>query len=166
MTRDTFVEVLVDGKPPIFLNIFKYVLYMFTTIFVIGYVAFGMLSILAAVACGVGAYFVGIRSQVEYEYSYMDKELDVDAIYSKQKRKHLVTFDLGKMEVLAPINSYHLDEYKNRTYQVCDYSSGMSGEQDKRYVMYYSGEKKVIFEPTAEMVEAIMYVAPRKVFRD
>ncbi len=166
MTRDTFIEVLVEGKTPIFTNIFKYVLYIFTVIFVAGYIFFGIVSILLAVACGVGAYFVAMRSQVEYEYAYMNKELDVDIIYSKQKRKHLDTFDIGKMEVLAPLNSYHLDEFKNRNYKLCDYSSGIDASPERRYVMYYNGEKKVVFEPTQEMVEAITYIAPRKVYRD
>lgn len=166
MTRDTFVEVLVDGKPPALTNICKYVLYIFTVMFLIGFLFLGTLSILLAIACGIGAYFLGIYSQIEYEYSYTDKELDIDIIYSKQKRKHLVTLDISKMEVLAPIHSYHLDEYKNRNYRVCDYSSGNPSEMDKHYVMYYSGEKKIIFDPTPEMVEAIVYSAPRKVYRD
>lgn len=167
MIRDTFIEVLVESKTSTATKILKYFLYVLTAFFAVGALLFGILiSLLLAVACGVAAYFIGLRSRVEYEYSYMDKELDVDIIYSKQKRKHLATFDLSKMEVLAPIKSYHLDEYKNRNYKSCDYSSKNEAQKDNCYVMYYSGEKKVIFEPTKEMVEAITYIAPRKVFRD
>lgn len=167
MTRDAFIEVLVESKTSTATKILKYFLFVMTVIFAGGGVLFGMmLSLLFAIICGIAAYFIGLRAEIEYEYSYMDKELDIDIIYSKQKRKHLTTFDLSKMEVLAPEKSYHLDEYKNRTYKTCDYSSKMEANQDKRYVMYYSGEKKVVFEPTQEMIEAITYIAPRKVFRD
>ena len=166
MAQDTFMEVLVESKPSLSAKIIKIVLYALMAIFILGVLFLGFLSLLLAVACGVGAYFIGLRSEVEYEYSYMDKELDVDVIYSKEKRKHVATFDLSKMEVLAPLKSVHLDDYKNRTYKVCDYSSHKENAQDKMYVLYYSGEKKIVFEPTKEMVDAIAYIAPHKVFRD
>lgn len=166
MTHDTFVEVLIDGKAPVLTNIFKYVLYIFTFLFLLGFLVFGFLSFLLAIACGVGAYFLSIRSKVEFEYSYTNKELDIDAIYSKQKRKHLDTLDIGKMEMMAPICSSHLDEFMNRNYKDCDYSCGPGIVPDPRYVMYYGGEKKIIFNPTPELVEAIVFAAPRKVYRN
>ena len=85
---------------------------------------------------------------------------------AKSRRKKADEFDLERMEVLAPINSYHLDDYKNKNYKTVDYSSGVAGQPDKRYVMYFNGEKKVIFEPDAKMVKAIQNIAPRKVFTD
>ena len=166
MTRDDFIEVLVESKSSVIKKILKYALYALTALFVMGSLVVGLLSFFLAIICGIAGYFVSLYSQIEYEYSYMNKEIDVDIIYNKQKRKHIETYDLSKMEVLAPIHSYHLDEYKNRNYKVCDYSSKFEDKMDKRYVLYYGGEKKIIFEPTMEMVEAIMYMAPRKVFRD
>ena len=47
-----------------------------------------------------------------------------------------------------------------------DYSSGVEQQPDIRYSMIYNGEKRVIFEPNAEMVAAIKSIAPRKVFTD
>ena len=76
------------------------------------------------------------------------------------------TFDLGRMEILAPIKSWHMDEFKNRQLKDVDYSSGVEEKPDKRYCMIYNGEKRVIFEPNAEMVAAIKSIAPRKVFTD
>ncbi len=166
MDHNAFIEVMVGSKASTATKILKYVLYCLTALSLVGFLFLGMLSLLLAIIFGVAAYFVGIRSAVEYEYSYMDKELDVDVIYSRQKRKHLDTFDLSKMEVLAPVSSYHLDEFKNRTYKVCDYSSKKESNRSKQYVLYYSDGKKLIFEPTQEMISAITYIAPRKVFKD
>jgi len=46
-------------------------------------------------------------------------------------------------------------------------NSGGEGQQpDHRYVFYYDGKQKVIFEPNQEMVKAIQFIAPRKVFMD
>ena len=85
---------------------------------------------------------------------------------ARTRRKKVETFDLERMEILAPIKSWHLDDYKNRQLKVVDYSSGVEQQPDIRYSMIYNGEKRVIFEPNAEMVAAIKSIAPRKVFTD
>ncbi len=164
--RDTFIELLIERKSNALLHIAKYILYILTAIFVIGYVVVGFLSILIAIVFGIAGYFISQRADVEYEYSFVEKELDIDVIYAKQKRKHLETFDLSKMEMMAPIHSYHLDQFRNRNDKLCDYSSGIDNEEHKLYAMYYAGEKKVILEPNQELIDAIAYIAPRKVFRD
>ena len=62
--------------------------------------------------------------------------------------------------------SWHLDQYKNRNDKVVDYSSGEEKQPDTRYLFYYDGKQKVIFEPNREMLKAMQLVAPRKVFTD
>ena len=47
-----------------------------------------------------------------------------------------------------------------------DYSSGEEKQPEKRYLFYYDGKQKVIFEPNDEMLKAMQLVAPRKVFMD
>ena len=70
------------------------------------------------------------------------------------------------IEIFAPINSWHLDGVKNRDLKTTDYSSGVAGQPDKRYLMVYNGDRKVIMEPNPAMVKAMQSVAPRKVFSD
>ena len=105
---------------------------------------------LGVAAAGIGAYFTSLNASVEFEYLYVDKEISVDKILNKTKRK----------------NSWHLDNMKNRQLKVTDYSSGVAGQPDRRYVMIYSGDRKIIFEPSEAMVKALQSVAPRKVFFD
>lgn len=125
-----------------------------------------MFLLLIAVIAGVLAYMCAQRVDIEYEYSLTMNEMDIDIIYSKQSRKHLITLDLSKMEVCAPLNSYHLDEFKNRNYKTVDYSSCNPYNDAAKYVMYYSGECRYILEPDERMVNAFYSIAPRKVFRD
>ena len=106
------------------------------------------------------------KFDVEYEYLYVDKQLTVDKIMARTRRKKVETFDMERMEILAPIKSWHLDDYKNRQLKEVNYSSGVEQQPDIRYCMIYNGEKRVIFEPNAAMVTAIKSVAPRKVFTD
>src|SRR5699024_1387733 len=80
-----------------------------------GMIAFPLL--IVAVAAAVGAYFASLYSSLEYEYLYVDKEISVDKILNKTKRKKAEKFELDRMEIFAPVNSWHLDNYKNRQFK-------------------------------------------------
>lgn len=124
----------------------------------------GMLwAVLPAVLFGVGAYLLKIFNCVEYEYLYIDKEIQIDRILSRESRKRMETLDLNKLEVLAPIRSHELDRYRNRDVKVKDYSSGMEENNASKYMLVMK-DKQIIFEPTEEMVKTIKMFAPRKVF--
>lgn len=165
MYNDTYVEVLVKKETKGGANILKFLLITLTVVFVI----LGMMIFLAfipAAVCGILAYFVSLNADLEYEYLYVDRELTIDKVMAKTRRKKVETFDLERMEILAPLKSYHLDSYKNRTAKVSDYSSGVERQPEKRYAMYYDGSRKIILEPNMEFVKAVQTIAPRKVFMD
>lgn len=163
---ETYVECMVKKKANGLMSALKVLLIGIAVITgLLGFMELIVFLIIAVVA-GVGAYFVSLNANLEYEYLYVDKQLTVDKIMARTRRKKVETFDLERMEILAPIKSWHLDDYKNRQLKVVDYSSGVEQQPDIRYSMIYNGEKRVIFEPNAEMVAAIKSIAPRKVFTD
>ena len=103
--------------------------------------------------------------RLEYEYLYLDKEITIDKVMAKSKRKKVAKYEVERMEILAPIKSWHMDGFKNRTVKTVDYSSGVENQPDLRYVMYYEGNLKVILEPSMEMVKAIKkYCAPKGIY--
>ena len=157
------IEVMVKRKTPVVMKVTQYALIIVAVFLVY---MFGIFAILFSVIAGVLAWFVGTRSNIEYEYTYFDKELDVDVIYSMQKRKHIKTYDLAQLEVLAPMGSYHLDAFKNRDIKARDFSTQFPENEKNVYVMYLAGSEKVIFEPTPELVKTIANIAPRKVFTE
>lgn len=168
MVSETYVECLVAKKPSLVIRFLKTLLIMLAVCFLL----LGMITTLSiaaliiAIVLGVGAYFAYMNADIEYEYLYLDKEISIDKVMAKSKRKRIATYDVDRMEILAPVKSYHLDSYKNRTMKTVDYSSGMEEEQNKKYAMVYEGNTKLLLEPSAEMVKAIQMVAPRKVFTD
>lgn len=165
MMSDTYVEWMVKKKTSMGMQFLKILTIMLAVVFVL----VGMMilpALIIGVIMAVAAYFVTMNVDLEYEYLYLDKEITIDKIMNKSKRKRVVKYDVERMEILAPINSYHLDNYKNRNAKAVDYSSGVGKQPDTRYVMYYEGGVKVILEPSMEMVQAIKNVAPRKVFTD
>lgn len=157
------IEILVKRKTPVVMKITVYVLALLAVFLIY---MFGILAILFSIVAGALAWFVATRSNVEYEYTYFDKELDVDVIFSMQKRKHIATYDLAQLEVLAPRGSYHLDAFKNRDVKTKDFSTQFPENEKNVYVMYLAGSEKVIFEPTPELVKTIANIAPRKVFTE
>ncbi len=166
MTADTYVECLVATKPSAVKKFLKVLMIMLAVAFLflglMGYVV----ALFLGIVFGVIAYIVSGQISVEYEYLYLDREITIDRITGQSKRKRIATYEVERMEILAPIKSYHLDNYKNRNIKAVDYSSGEEKQPDVRYVLYYEGSQKVILEPSMEFVQAVMNVAPRKVFKD
>lgn len=162
---DTYVECLVARKPSVILTFLKILLTMLTVVFVL-FGLFNILGLLIAVVAGVGAYFATMNANIEYEYLYLEREITVDKVMAKSRRKKAGTFAVEQMEILAPIGSHRLDSYRNMNTKTLDYSSGTAAQPDRRYMMVYSGGVKVILEPNEEMLRAIQSVAPRKVYTD
>ena len=88
----------------------------------------------------------------------------MDKALAKTKRKRVAVYQLSRIEALAPIKSYHLDDFKNRDVKVRDFSVGYEDKPDLRYAMYYEGGEKIILSPSPELIKVMKNVAPRKVF--
>ena len=166
---DAYVECLVKAKTSTLAKFGKTVLITLTVIFVLAIFVLPYLMIFAfigALLTGVGAYFLNLFTDLEYEYLYLDKELTVDKVMAKSKRKRIATYQLDRIEILAPIKSYHLDNYKNRNAKEKDYSIGEVLQPDRRYAMYYEGGEKILLSPSEELIKVMKNVAPRKIFSD
>ncbi len=163
---DTYVECLVKAKQPTAAIMLKVILFVLTVIFGLATIRFNVYALILAVACGTGAYFLNLYTDLEYEYLYLDRELVVDKVMAKTKRKRVATYSIDSMEILAPVKSYHLDGYRNRQVKVRDYSVGEERKPDLRYAMYCEGGVKLLLNPSEELVKAIKSVSPRKVFTE
>lgn len=163
---DVYVECLVQTKPSAVRKFLKFLLIGLTVFFAV--IMFVIpLAFIPAVAFGVGAYFANMFSEIEYEYLYLDKEIVIDKVLAKSKRKRVATYSLDRIEILAPIKSYHLDNFGRRdNAKVKDYSIGEELQPDRRYVMYCEGGEKILLSPSEEMIKVMKNVAPRKIFSD
>ncbi len=162
---ETYVECLVARRSSTVKSFLKILLIMLTACFLLIGLVF-IPGILVAIATGIGAYFMNLNANVEFEYLYLDKEISVDKVMAKSRRKKQATYSVDQMEILAPLNSHRLDSYNNRNLKTIDYSSGVASQPEKRYMMVCNGDTKVILEPNEAMLKAIRNVAPRKVFTD
>ncbi len=164
--NDTYVECLVARKPNPFGIVIKGVMIALCAVCVILSAAVPLLLVAAVIIGVLAGYVVFPMLSIEYEYLYLDKEITIDKIMSKQKRKRELVLDILKMEVLAPVNSHEFDSWLNRNVKIRDYSSGIEGEGHKAYYLAYhddNTEMLVKLEPDEEMLRAIKLIAPRKV---
>lgn len=163
---ETYVECLVKRESSVLFKLARFVLIMMTAVCGLIGLAGYLIPLLIALATGVGAYFVYLNTDIEYEYLYLDRELCIDKIMAKSKRKRVASFEIDRMEIIAPIKSYRLDNYRRREGKTVDYSINREEQPDLRYMMFYEGNQKVLLSPSEELINAIRNVAPRKVFMD
>jgi hypothetical protein len=165
--NETYVECLVKRKSSIMMKLFKYLSIMLAVCFLFLWVM-GLRVVIMAIAIVFAAlaYLLNLYGEIEYEYLYVDKELVIDRIMNRSRRKRIGTFDIGRMEILAPLKSHALDSYRSRAVKALDYSSRKEQQPEVRYAMFYDGKSQLILEPSPELLKAIRSVAPRKVFSD
>ncbi|MCR5673494.1 MAG: DUF6106 family protein, partial [Lachnospiraceae bacterium] len=99
--NDTYVEVMVARKKNPMVDVGKVLLYILAVLCLIMGILGSAVFFIGAAAFAAVAYFVIPMFDLEYEYLYIDKEISIDKIMSKEKRKHVLTLDLNGMEVMA-----------------------------------------------------------------
>ncbi len=156
----TFLEVLVARKKNMAAAILKVVCGILAALSLLMLPA-SVFFLATALLFGAGAYFCHLQEFIEYEYSYVCRELTVDKIMARSKRKSEANYEIDKIEVGAPQGSYHLDAYRSRNYRVKDYSSR---SDVKTYVFYYEGQVKVILDADEGLLQAFHGAAPSKMF--
>ena len=103
------------------------------------------------------------RLDVEYEYLYVNGDLDIDKIMHKAKRKRVFSMNVNDLEVLAPIDAIELRQYQRA--KALDSSGTGRGRLYALVVTEHGQQKKIIFEPNDTIVEGFFLLAPRKVVR-
>lgn len=125
------------------------------------------LSLVGTALFGVLSYFLYFsKMQVEYEYTYMDRELRIDRICNESKRKSVAVLDLTKMELMAPMGSAHLETYMRKGGKIMDYSTKYPDTKElKTYMICFLGEFYYV-SLTEEVVKAMRITLAHKIKLD
>lgn len=103
----------------------------------------------------------------EYEYIFVNGDMDFAKIVGKKKRIELMSVDMNEVELVAPLSSDKLMPYTkgdSSRYAVRDYSSALPGHEERMYVLICKSENqayRIIFEPSEKLIEAMWQLAPR-----
>ncbi len=165
---DLYSELLVKRERTIKDSITKYGLIVLTAIAVIAGLIITPLIWIAAVAFGIACYFVIPKTDVEYEYLFINGDFDIDMIMSKTKRKKVKSFKLSESDLAAPLDSHRMDYYNgNQNMKVLDFSSGNPEHKRFGVITRLDGNLcKIILEPDEALAQAMKNSAPSKVFLD
>ncbi len=162
--NDVYVEWLVPGKKNPAAGLIQIGAYVLTALFIIGgLMGFLPLFIPGIVMIGVDYFCIPMLS-VEYEYLFCAGELQIDRIFSKEKRKTAKNYKLAQMEAFAEEGSSKLDNFNNPNMKTSDFTSG--DPDVKKYVMIVHHEdsmERVYLEPGEEMLKALKMSYPSKV---
>ena len=96
---DLYTEVLVKKQQTGKDKAIKGVLIFFTVLFAAAGIMMNPLILLLALVLGIVDYIFIPKLSVEFEYLYVNGELDIDRIYSQSRRKRAASYELSNMEV-------------------------------------------------------------------
>lgn len=125
--------------------------------------AVSVFAFLPAAAFAAASYYCCLMEWIEYEYTYISRELTIDTIMMRSRRKRAAAYLLDKIEIGAPEKSFHLDSYRNRKTDTKDFSSRMGKPS---FVFYYEGNQKVILDADEKLIAMLRSAAPSKIFQD
>jgi len=125
---------------------------------------FGNFIGIAGVVLVAAMIFLFPKLNVEYEYVFVDGQLDFDRITGKSRRKTILRIDLEQVDVVAPEGSHALDGFTYTQLVKKDFSSG--DKNAKPYIIIASVEEKkyrIAFEPNEKMITMMKQKSPRKI---
>lgn len=164
--NDAFHEQLVQKKSRPTDGLIRILVLIIIVLLIMATPFVGMISTMLGIVLGaVAYYFIFPRLQIEYEYSLLNTDLDIDIIYNKAKRKRLMSLDLKNAEVIAPRTSHRLDSY--RSTKTLDYSAGDTAKTP--YCIMISIDQAmtaVLIQPDSTIISRLESFLPRTFFKD
>lgn len=160
---DYYTEQLVKRKSPGIAKVLKALLIAITVLALL-MVLFIPVALIIAVILVIVDFFLFQRMDLEFEYLYVNGNLDIDKIMSKSRRKKVFEMEISELEVIAPAGAPELRPYQG--VKTFNFGSGMPNAKVYEMIVVQNGDKKkIIFEPNEVILDGMRMLAPRKVFR-
>lgn len=163
---DFYSEWIVKRETPQKVKVIKILLYVCCALSLL-FLMVPYVGIILTAGVFALVYLYHRNNDIEWEYSILQKELNVDKIMSKAKRKSVAVFDLTKVEMFAPAKSQHILAYDHRGLKTLDYSSCTADARLYVMVIMYNNElTRVVLEPTDAMLKEIRDIIPRQFHKE
>lgn len=158
--NDTFYELLVKKNKPDTTALILSAINIIAIVFVFVLSLYIQPVLILAVGLGfVFYYLVYPKISVEYEYSLLNADLTIDAIYNKTKRKNVLNIDIKTLEVAFSTSSPKMNGQRNGKRIDCS-----TGDMASSYCLIFpnSGENILLFiTPDDRMLDMLKRVVPR-----
>lgn len=171
---EIFIEQIVSKKKSVFDIVLVFVLLTAATgvaflLFNFSYMypSFGTVLFLAIAAVYYFSYTFAVSRNLEYEYSMVNHEIDIDKIMNRKKRKRITTLNVRKMECFgkksksSDFNKYYSDVAIKKLYACED-----KNDDELYFAVFVNDGTKfmLLFNPKEEIVEKIVKFNPREAF--
>ncbi len=121
LMADIFTESIVARRPLPGGSALQTVSAVTAVVFLLAGLSLHPLLLVLAAAAGIGWYWLRQNTDVELEYTHTNGELDIDKVMNNSRRKHLLTVELGRVDIIAPVDSPSLTRF--RDIKILDYSA-------------------------------------------
>ncbi len=170
MQESSYCECLVKVKTSVASLVVRFLLIALAIISATSIFAFfnmnfglGVIFSLVILVIDVGILiFAFSRANSEWEYIFVDGQIDFDQIYNGSTRKHRDRIDFDDVEVIAPTGSSALSYYLNKDVKIFDYSSKSGSNTYDIIVRKKNSVARIIFEPNEKMLGFMKQKSPRK----
>lgn len=164
--NDALYEQLVARKPRTKDTVIRILLILaLAAVLGIGMLFLGFLAVVITVILAMLVYyFIFQKMNVEYEYTLLNHDMQIDAVYNKAKRKKMMSFDIQQAEIIAPQNSHRLDSMN--TAKIKDFSSGTGNGTYAIIIPTDQALTRVLIDPDEKMLQHMQQWMGMKMFRD
>lgn len=110
--NDTYYEQIVAKEGNVLGVAIRIMVYFLLLVLFILSMMQPMLVVALIALAGGAFYYIFPRLKIEYEYSCLNSEFNIDAIFSKSSRKHITSFDVKNVERIAPLDKFDMNRYQ------------------------------------------------------
>lgn len=153
---DLFTEIFITKKRTAASYVMQILMILFTVSLFLAGVTIHPLFIAAGLFMIWFDQWVFKRFRVEWEYSYVNGELDVAKIYNKEARKQMGTYVVRDAELFARADSSAMQPFSSLP--VKDYTEGTKEARANAYALVYRNRGRdyvVLFCPDDKMIKDI-----------
>ena len=120
--------------------------------------------VVPAVVFGVAWLIVHQNADVEFEYAHTNGDFDIDKVIANSSRKKVVSVDLSRVDIIAPVDSPELERFMGL--KKADYSAKDPENPPYGMVCLVKGERKLLLLQLDEkMLESLRKWMPSKVVK-
>ncbi len=160
---DKIFEFLVKRENTVINTLCKCALWGFSfALAIILLFAIPQLGAIACVAIIYVTYKISLRFDVEFEYVYVNGDLDIDRIFSKNIRKKYLSIEKNRIVAIGSADDENIKKLSYNT-KTIDVSSGTGEDVYAIIVNFADGRKKILIE-NCEIINNYKIIIPDKVF--
>lgn len=118
---------------------------------------------IAIIAVGYGIYYVITSDNVEFEYSLVNSDIDIDKIINRKKRKHLYTISLYNLEAFGTRNHPDFEGFLKNPLAKKVYACHDKKAKDIFYLVFNQGSTKTMLfiNPSEKIIQQIAKRNPK-----